>query len=1270
MKQNYILNNTEIISEKINDYTFINNDNLTEIIIPEGVKHIGERAFLGCKNLKKIILPKSLVSIESSAFCECETLEEIILPSNLKKLNYRAFADCKRLRKIIIPEGIEELEWAVFSGCENLEEIVLPESIKKIDKQLFLNCKKLKKVILPSNIEELPDECFKGCSSLDIILNENIKKIGSRTFEKCHKLSVFPQNVTNFGNDCFKDCRNLTTAIINSKTNMLSDGMFDGCINLNEIIYQNDKKLNIGKRCFRNCKSITAIPNFVANFNERAFENCTGLTSINIIDSNIPFACFRGCINLNQINNQEKILNIASFAFSGCKNLEEIDIIYADIIPAEAFSHCKKLKKVNLNLSVKQINSRAFFNCYSLSDINLPELLSTVKKEAFRNCHSIKKITIPSNLQSFGAGAFSYMDCLETIDVSPYNKTFITPDHKILINQMQQKLVLYASGCKDKSYTLKDYVLETDMFKRELIRPITGIGEYAFAGAKNIEELSVCACTQDIEATAFYGCKNLKNLNVEAISLFTCPGFRIREHGNYYSQEYAKRKSYMPFQTVTFTGDLVQIFPGALENFTNVRTLNLPNEHIYGISERAFSDCILLKEVNVPKQVKSIAKNAFPTNTKLIFENGLHPKGFIELIHNSEYTKDYKLYVLKDGTYYIEQGDKITTLTKKQIDKICSHPEEIHDKPILFLDFMNDLINHDLGIKLLFNGILMSNMNLENREILFENIQKEDKFSLAVLKHSGILDKKDADTEYLLQNFSEVIDFINLLKKYNITEPLLYNKLFICCCKKENFEKLITYDLELLIKIIKESKLFEFDKDVIQNNETGISGWNLARYILLENTIENFIKYVQKYNIKDSYLIDKPFISICDNPLADKFFKVFDANLKRLVKASEITKNYLSVRENLNDLLVLMFITGALEEDPIIRQRASTFITEKIFADKMPNGYVNEYKIISDDIHRIFNFQYTRDDFDKDFSDFFIENYKELITEERRQSGFIQRVYLNFREISKTCTSNKGSQRNLKVTMDKCKNFLSNVKFDGVTDETKEFAALIGAWYDHNTTWFNAQKVYLESLNAPRNIFTKITEDENGNIIYDNNPEHDLIEQINPDFSYEWLPKQDYDNLILGKYCNCCAHIEGAGQGIMRASMILENCQNLVIRNAWGEIIAKSTIYVNRKEGYAVFNNVESSLNHRAAEDIEKIYKAFLRGAKAFFDTYNRNNKDYPISNISIGSKRNTIINHLTNERHPIVSIQKSLQYGSYALNQNYGYDGDWSTSQRLVLKK
>lgn len=925
------------IENSIPNYAYIEREDLTDIVLPESIKSIGERAFAKCKKLKRITLPENLEYIGASAFSECESLEEVILPRNIKKLNYRTFGDCKRLKRIVIPEGIEELDWGVFAGCENLEEIVLPESLKRIDKQLFLNCKRLKKVTLPATITKLPDECFKGCTNLDIILNPNITELGNRTFEDCYQLSTFPENVESFGENCFRNCRNITSANLNEYTESLPDGLFDGCTNLINI--NSPKKLNIGKRCFRNCKSIREIPSFVISFNERAFENCTGITKINVIGTEIPTACFRGCKNLTDILNQENIYSMGTFAFSGCENLEYFDIYNLHVIPAEAFSHCKRLKKVRLGTGLSSIESRAFYNCQNLTDINLPDTIEIIKKEAFRECNSIKSITIPANLKAFGDAAFSYMDSLECIDVSPNNKNFITPDNKILIHTMQQKLVLYASGIKDKSYSLKDYNVQYDILNRSLIRPITGIGVFAFAGAKNLEELSVCACTQDIESTAFYGCENLKKLNIEAISLFTCPGFHIREHGRYYFKENVKTKAYMPFETVTFTGDLVQIFPGALENFTNVKTLNLPNEHIYSISERAFSDCTLLEEVNIPKQVNTISKGAFPVNTKLTFENGLQPKGLIELIHNNQYIGDYKLYVLDDGTYYIEQGDKITKITKHQIDEICSKSEAIRDNPILFLDFMNDLMKHVLAIKQLFNGILMSTMSLDNRKIFFENINKKDKFSLFILKHGGILDKKDIDTEYLLQesNFKEVIEFIKLLRKYNITEPLLCNKMFICCCKPENFERLIIHDLPLFIKVIKDSKLLEVDKNIIQNNENGLSGWNLSRYILLENTIDKFIKYVKKYDIKDKYLIDKLFIAICDNPLSENFFKVFDSNLKRLLKSSEINENYLSVRQNLNDLLNLLKITGALEENPIISQRASTFINEKMVQEILPN---------------------------------------------------------------------------------------------------------------------------------------------------------------------------------------------------------------------------------------------------------------------------------------------------------------------------------------------
>lgn len=382
-------------------------------------------------------------------------------------------------------------------------------------------------------------------------------------------------------------------------------------------------------------------------------------------------------------------------------------------------------------------------------------------------------------------------------------------------------------------------------------------------------------------------------------------------------------------------------------------------------------------------------------------------------------------------------------------------------------------------------------------------------------------------------------------------------------------------------------------------------------------------------------------------------------------------KNDSTAYENLCDLFKLLKVMGCFEEDWKIKQRSSTFITEKIFAEKLPNGENNAYRIVGDDIHRVFDFVDIRDEFDLEFVEFFMENYRELIEEERTKSGFIQRVYTNFRRISETATSDRGHQRKLKVTIKKCRNFLNSVKFDGVEPEEEEFASLIGEWFDKNEIWLRAKRIAKEAISAPRNIFTEVKYDDKGKAIYDYNPEHDLKEETSPDFSYEWLPKQDYDNYILGKYCSCCAHLDGAGAGIMRASIILDNCQNLVIRNAMGRIIAKSTLYVNKNEGYAVFNNIEVSLKQREEDDCVNIYNAFLRGAEAFLESYNKNHET-PIREMVIGAKRNIILNYFDEHRHPLHKVLDCIYYGDYRKKEwNCGsYNGDCHESQRLVLKK
>lgn len=1272
------------IYTKINSYEYINREDITEVIIPDGVTLIGERAFNNCKNLKKLILSDSLIDISSSAFSGCENLEEIVLPKNIKKLGYRAFGDCKRLKRIIIPDGIEELEWGVFAGCENLEEIVLPNSIKKIDKQIFLNCKKLTNVILPESITTLPDEFFRGCEKLDITLPKTITKLGSRVFSGCTHLTHFPINAASFESECFKDCRSLRQILLNPNTPYIPESAFMGCTNLESISYAGTNNLIIGESSFKNCKTLKKVPHFVRKYNKHAFEGCDSIKEITITDSHIPEGCFQNCKGLEKINETDIVIfSMDSFAFSGCDSLTNVELPNIRNIPAEAFSNCHNLKTIKINPFINRIGSRAFYRCYSLNNLDLPDNIETIDKEAFRYCSSMQTLHIPARLKQFGNAAFANMTSLEYID-SPMNQEFITPDHKILIMPKFQKLVLYAAGSKDKSYTLKDYNVVYEELNRELIRPISYIDSNAFTGAHNLEELTICGCTSDIEVDAFDDCPNLKKLTVEAISFGSFPLFNIRENGRYYFEENSKHKMKFPFDSIYFTGDISSIYPNGFKDFKDIKEIHFETDYQYSIGAGSFSNLSLVKDVVIPDNISGIEKGAFHPNTTLHFSNGLVIQNLISMTTDTNtYHKTYRLYTLPN-MYYIEDDEKITSITKEYIDSVCEHSELVREDPLAFFDYMEHLKTFDLESEsMLKDGILMKYLGVDGTISLFKYLENEKEFTLNILKHSGILESSEEYSIYLLGHMDELLSKIEILKKLNITNPLFYNKLLLAACNNKDFEALLTLDPDLLEDVLINSNLLHLTKDssldingnLIQvlpcttDNSFDMKPNQLIEGKVIGNKLLSFIRFIKDNNLTSKLLMNEQFISN-DGTLAREYMLHFNNNLKRLVRFSGVFTNTIikTNTQNFHDLLVLLKITGALEDDPIASQKAATFITEKIFEEKLPNGEKNPYRIYADDIHRIFNFKNTDIFYDPEFAEFFLENYKELYKSEIAHSGIIERIYKNFKEISRTSTSDHGSQRHLKVTLEKCTYYLAGNKFDGVTKENKDFATLIGWWYDNNRAWENAVRIYQESLSAPRNIFAPLIEDEEGSLIFDNDSKHDLREEAESDFTYQWLPKQDYDNLILGKYCNCCAHIDGAGQGIMRASMILDCCQNLVIRHK-GKIVAKSTIYVNKEAGYAVFNNIECSLKFNSEEQHKEIYEAFMRGSRAFLETYNKNYPNLPLTKITVGINRNKIFADSKSDIHPVVETEQALYYGRYSLNGS-GYAGDWSHGQQLVLKR
>ena len=70
--------------------------------------------------LKEILLPEGLEEIPDRAFFRCHSLEKLSLPSTLKRIGKEAFAFCKNLEMPALPAGVSVGNRA-FTGIKKQE---------------------------------------------------------------------------------------------------------------------------------------------------------------------------------------------------------------------------------------------------------------------------------------------------------------------------------------------------------------------------------------------------------------------------------------------------------------------------------------------------------------------------------------------------------------------------------------------------------------------------------------------------------------------------------------------------------------------------------------------------------------------------------------------------------------------------------------------------------------------------------------------------------------------------------------------------------------------------------------------------------------------------------------------------------------------------------------------------------------------------------------------------------------------------------------------
>lgn len=282
---------------------FEENTKLTKVSFNENskIKSIGHEAFIGCTSLVDLILPKGIETIGKRAFKNCTALETIIIPEGVTSIEEGAFDGCINLKSVSLPSSLVTLGEGAFNNCEALEKISSNSKIYEVENNVlfanektvlvkYFNKEKAISYTVPETVVEISSYAFQGAELYDIIINENVKKIGKSIFSECEKLETIvipflggsedePTKLAYFFGTNPKTIQKVT--ILGGF--VIPSIAFRNCSNLVQVVLPNTIK-SIGTNAFYGLKKLVAvnIPSSVRKVENSAFEGCSKLLTITV----------------------------------------------------------------------------------------------------------------------------------------------------------------------------------------------------------------------------------------------------------------------------------------------------------------------------------------------------------------------------------------------------------------------------------------------------------------------------------------------------------------------------------------------------------------------------------------------------------------------------------------------------------------------------------------------------------------------------------------------------------------------------------------------------------------------------------------------------------------------------------------------------------------------------------------------------------------------------------------------------------------------------
>ena len=215
------------------EHLYLNNTEITDLVIPEGVTSIKQYAFYNANSITSVTIPTSVTNMSNAFYCKKVNrmnITDLVWFCNLTSRPFssnslRLYLNDEEITDLVIPDGITTIKDYQFYNCCGIKSVTFSNTVLDIGARAFYNCP-IESVTFSNSVLSIGSSAFENCPIESVTLPNSVLNIGSYAFYNCLiKYVTLPNSVLSIEPYTFYDCP-IENIVFGSSVKTIERGAF------------------------------------------------------------------------------------------------------------------------------------------------------------------------------------------------------------------------------------------------------------------------------------------------------------------------------------------------------------------------------------------------------------------------------------------------------------------------------------------------------------------------------------------------------------------------------------------------------------------------------------------------------------------------------------------------------------------------------------------------------------------------------------------------------------------------------------------------------------------------------------------------------------------------------------------------------------------------------------------------------------------------------------------------------------------------------------